>query len=92
MTLNINAEICIGCRICELICNFYHEERFGSQNSIIKIRFDKDGKLDINFSKSCDCRSKNKYPCINFCPVNAIIISSSKENKVVKNYYESMKT
>ena len=91
MSLNIIKETCVGCRICELICNFYHEEKFGTQNSIIKIGFDNDNNLHIDFSKSCDCSSKNEYPCINFCPTNAIIVSSSKENKVLENYNESIK-
>lgn len=92
MSIIINKEICMGCRICELVCSFYHEKSFSTINSIIRIKFNKEGKIDINFLKSCDCSSENNYPCIDFCPVNAISISPSKENKIVQNDCESGKT
>jgi len=91
MSLTIITEACMGCRICELVCNFYNEKKFGTQNSIIKIGFNDDSTLHIDFSKFCNCCRKDEYPCVDFCPTNAIIVSSSKENKIIMNYNENLK-
>lgn len=91
MSLDVHKKLCIGCRICELVCNFFHEEKFGTNSSIIKIKFNKDGELEIFLEKHCNCKGINESPCIELCPVNAISLSSSNENRVIEHYYEGMK-
>jgi len=87
----INKEICVGCRICELVCSFSRKKSFGTINSVINVKVNKENNINIDLLKSCNCSSKNNYPCIDFCPVNTIKISPSKENKVIQNDYESRK-
>ncbi|PDM26105.1 4Fe-4S ferredoxin [Candidatus Bathyarchaeota archaeon B24-2] len=59
---------CTGCRLCELICSFYHYKEFNPLRSRIRvIKFEEKG-----FDFPVVCQSCEDAPCIRVCPVSAI--------------------
>ena len=76
MHLEINAEKCTGCRICENFCSFHHEGAIWPARSRITIVAESDeGPFTPNV-----CRQCKDAPCVAVCPVNAL----SRNNGIVK--------
>jgi Fe-S-cluster-containing hydrogenase component 2 len=64
----IDAEKCVGCRTCEMVCSAQHEKVVNPYQSRIKIiKWDRDGE---GFPTACvQCLDA---PCLSICPVRAI--------------------
>lgn len=70
MRLEINAEKCTGCRICENFCSFHHEGAVWPERSRITILAEGDeGPFTPNVCRQCD-----DAPCAAACPVEAITL------------------
>lgn len=62
---------CTGCRTCEMICSLYHFGRCSPSKSAIQvIRRERGGLI---FSFPLVCRQCDPAPCIESCPVEALI-------------------
>ncbi len=58
---------CVGCRNCQLICSFVHEEKFSTSNARIIIERTPD-ETKIGFREECtDCGT-----CADYCLYNAL--------------------
>ena len=66
--LIIDEEVCTGCRLCESICSFVHEENFNGDKARIKIIKDEPEGKDIPHV----CRQCGDAPCVNSCPTGAL--------------------
>jgi carbon-monoxide dehydrogenase iron sulfur subunit len=70
MYLQIKAEKCTGCRICENFCSFHHEGTIWPGRSRIRIVAQSDtGPFLIHYCHQCE-----DAPCAATCPVEAIAI------------------
>jgi Fe-S-cluster-containing hydrogenase component 2 len=77
--LFIDVERCTGCRACEMACSVYHERRFGTSLSRIKVL-----KLEsIGIDAPVVCRLCKDAPCERQCPTAAISTSSVTGAKIV---------
>ncbi|TET89283.1 MAG: 4Fe-4S dicluster domain-containing protein [Methanomassiliicoccales archaeon] len=66
--LVFDAELCTGCRACELACSFKKEGVFSPTKSRVRVvKMDEEG-LDVPVG----CEHCDDAPCIAVCPVNAI--------------------
>lgn len=69
MHLEINAEKCTGCRICENFCSFHHEGAvWPSRSRITIVAQSDDGPFTPTVCRQCDDAS-----CAAECPVDVII-------------------
>ena len=64
----VNADVCSGCRACQVACVAHHEGRFGV--STARIRVSKDEARGID--RPHVCRLCGRAPCIEACPVRAL--------------------
>ena len=71
MHLEIHAEECTGCRICENFCSFHHEGAVWPARSRITIVAQSD---DGPFIPTV-CRQCNDAPCAAACPMGAITLN-----------------
>lgn len=68
MYLDINPEICTGCRLCEAFCSFRREKSVWPSKSCISVlRYEREA-LYIPFT----CQQCEKAICAEVCPVQAI--------------------
>lgn len=68
MRLEIHAEKCTGCRICQSFCSFHHEQAIWPALARVAILMeDDDGPFEPNICRQCD-----DAPCAASCPVEAI--------------------
>jgi Fe-S-cluster-containing hydrogenase component 2 len=66
--IQIDAERCAGCRLCEMVCSFHHEARFSpSLSRVTVIKEDKHGLDYPVFCHQCD-----HCPSIAACPSGAL--------------------
>jgi len=71
---------CIGCRTCELVCSFVHEQVINSEKS--RIRVHKEERYGFNYPVTCiQCADPE---CAKVCPVGAIV----REDEVVTIHEE----
>jgi carbon-monoxide dehydrogenase iron sulfur subunit len=71
VVLEIEAEKCTGCRICELFCSFHHEGAVWPGRSRIAILADSDdGPFVPNVCRQCE-----SAPCAASCPEEAIVLN-----------------
>ncbi|MDY6876386.1 MAG: 4Fe-4S dicluster domain-containing protein [Chloroflexota bacterium] len=69
--LEINAEKCTGCRICENFCSFHHEGAIWPERARITIVTQSDkGPFLPNVCRQCE-----DAPCAAACPVDAITLN-----------------
>lgn len=66
--LMINKKICTGCRMCEVICSFFHDRIF--RPAAARVHVVKD--LSKNIDYPIVCRHCKKPKCLKSCPVCAI--------------------
>ena len=65
----VDAEVCGGCKLCELMCSFVHEGSFSYTRS--KIRVKRDDATGVDIPSVCHhCVSP---PCLDSCPEGAIV-------------------
>ncbi len=70
--LLFNAELCTGCRACELACSFHFEGKFVPSKSRIKIvRMDEEG-IDVPVG----CEHCDDAVCMLVCPVKALTLDN----------------
>ena len=81
--LLIYPEKCNGCRVCELVCSFYHHREFNPLKSRIRIIKDERRGLDVPIT----CVNCTNPPCMNICPANAI--KREPGTDIVKIDYEN---
>ena len=71
--IKVTAEICAGCRQCEMVCSFKHTRIFSpSLSRVTVIKDDRDG-LDYPVM----CHQCNQCPPQEVCPTGAIMKSSN---------------
>ena len=71
MYLEIDAEKCTGCRVCESFCSFHHEGAIWLGRSRITILADSDdGPFVPNVCRQCE-----DAPCAAACPEEAIALN-----------------
>lgn len=79
MYLEILAEKCTGCRICENFCSFHHERAIWPGRSRITIGAESDaGPFFPNVCRQCE-----DAPCAETCPVEAIALDEHTSAWVV---------
>jgi Fe-S-cluster-containing hydrogenase component 2 len=66
--IKVKAEICAGCRQCEMVCSFEHYERFSP--SLARVTVHKDDRNGLDYPVMC--RQCNECPPIEACPVQAL--------------------
>ncbi|MEE9617054.1 MAG: 4Fe-4S dicluster domain-containing protein, partial [Anaerolineae bacterium] len=71
MYLEIHAEKCTGCRICENFCSFHHEGAVWPERARITIVAQSD---EGPFAPTV-CRQCEDAPCAAACPVGAITLN-----------------
>ncbi|MFC1951659.1 hypothetical protein ACFLYI_01275 [Chloroflexota bacterium] len=69
MQILINAEACVGCRICEIACSFHHNHTFSPELSSIKIsRDNQNGEIGLSVDPTCDlCDGEDQLLCVKYC-------------------------
>ena len=73
MWIDIDAEKCSGCRICELICSLVHEKEFNPKRARIKVI--KQDRIGLSIPTTCNqCKE-----CIPSCPEDAIFWDTAME-------------
>jgi len=69
--LEIHAEKCTGCHICESFCSFHHEGAiWPARSRILIVAQSDDGPFTPNVCRQCE-----DAPCAAACPVEAIILN-----------------
>ena len=64
-------EKCIGCRLCEIVCERFHETGYGTYRARLRIEFPKIGD-EIKGFKPIICTLCGK--CVKTCPTGALVI------------------
>jgi Fe-S-cluster-containing hydrogenase component 2 len=60
---------CAGCRVCELVCSYYHEGKFSP--SLSRVDVIKEDKYGLDYPVFC--RQCDECPPADACPVGALI-------------------
>ncbi len=77
-TLIVNADLCIGCRMCEAVCSLVHYGAVGISHARLKVlRYD-----NVAFFNPIVCTQCEVPNCASVCPSKAI--SKNPETGVVK--------
>lgn len=64
----VDANLCAGCRLCELACSFFHEEVFSP--TLSRVTVVKQDVYGLDFPVLC--RQCDHCPAIDACPTNAL--------------------
>lgn len=74
MGIIIDAEVCYGCRICELACSFHHNKIFCPELSDIKVsRNNRTAEFTCFVGSGCDsCKGERQPLCVEYCPYEAL--------------------
>ena len=74
LQINIDRDICHGCRICELVCSFHHAKVFSPEISSISVSKNKQtAEVEWSIDSSCDlCKGEPHPLCIEFCLYGAV--------------------
>ena len=68
MVIDVTPELCIGCRLCEWACSFWHNKVNSPTKSRITVVRDEAGTLDIPVV----CLQCDDPPCSAACPTGAL--------------------
>ena len=70
----VNAEVCSGCRTCELACSFHHKGVFSPDTSSIKVsRDNQNGNIELSIDSTCDsCKGETRPLCVEYCVYKAL--------------------
>jgi len=64
----VNADVCSGCRACEIACVVHHERRFGTATARIRVT-----KIEpLGIDQPHVCRLCRRAPCVEACPTAAL--------------------
>ena len=74
----VNKDVCSGCRACEVACVAWHEGRFGTATS--RIRVTKIEHLGVDHPHVC--RLCRRAPCVAACPTGALYRDEALETAV----------
>ena len=66
--LMIKPEKCIGCRTCELVCSFGHDQAFNPRNANVTVMAYEEAAINIPVM----CLQCEDPCCLEVCPVGAI--------------------
>ena len=74
MKISIDAEACVGCRVCELACSFHHNGAFSPDASSIKVtRDNQNGEIELSIDATCDlCVGEVGPQCVEYCVFGAL--------------------
>jgi Fe-S-cluster-containing hydrogenase component 2 len=69
-----NVEACTGCRMCELVCSFHHQQVFSPELSSIRVtRNNRTAGIKLAIDSSCDrCQGEETIQCIKCCCFGAL--------------------
>ncbi|MBI4284291.1 MAG: 4Fe-4S dicluster domain-containing protein [Chloroflexi bacterium] len=77
--LSFDAELCTGCRVCEIICSLRHTRQCNSARARLRVSEEEDtGAATLRL-----CRRCVKAPCVKACPTGAISKDAETEVCVV---------
>jgi len=62
-----DAELCTGCRACELVCSAFHERVFNPRRARIRV-----ARGEPAIDVAITCRQCENPPCVLACPTGAI--------------------
>ena len=81
--IKIDRGKCVGCRICEAVCNFHFKEQGNLETPALQIYRDTyTGKINYHVLENCDLCIKRNIPlCIEFCSFEAISITTNYKPK-----------
>lgn len=83
-----DANLCSGCRLCELICSFWHEGEFNPAKARIRIEIDRSiglSTLPDQIDVPHVCKQCEPAPCAQVCPEEAIVRDSEMGGLVVSD-------
>ena len=66
--IKVKAELCAGCRQCEMVCSFEHFNRFSP--SLARITVHKEDRYGLDYPVTC--RQCNECPPVDACPEQAL--------------------
>jgi anaerobic carbon-monoxide dehydrogenase iron sulfur subunit len=70
MSIAVDVDLCVGCRLCELACSFARHGRFNPYESAVRVNFEDDGTLGI--AVGSECAACRRQLCAALCPTGAI--------------------
>jgi Fe-S-cluster-containing dehydrogenase component len=77
--LSYDSKKCTGCKLCELVCSYYHNGLFKTSISRIHIFND----VFSGFNKADICRQCIEPQCYHKCPINAIYIDENTGARII---------
>lgn len=83
-----HAGVCSGCKICELICSFWHEGEFNPSRARIRIEINRSigpDTLPDQIDVPHVCEQCDPAPCAEICPEEAIVRNSETKGLLVKD-------
>jgi len=83
-----NPVVCSGCKICELICSFWHEGEFNPSKARIRIEINRSigpDTLPDQIDVPHVCEQCDPAPCAQICPEGAIVRDSKTKGLLVKD-------
>ena len=69
-----DANLCHGCRTCEMMCSFHHHRAFSPAWASIDIeRNNASGNVSWSVGPSCDlCEHEDRVFCVTYCAYGAL--------------------
>ncbi|MEM2191985.1 MAG: 4Fe-4S dicluster domain-containing protein [Candidatus Hadarchaeales archaeon] len=67
MKLTVNQEVCTGCRVCTLVCSFYHEDVCNPAKARIHVE-----RKSVEEDIPHVCTQCENPPCVRACPNQAL--------------------
>jgi Fe-S-cluster-containing dehydrogenase component len=84
--LRIFPEKCIGCKSCELACALVNEKEINPSKARITMIFFREGTYPLPYNFPHTCKQCADAPCMESCPVGALIRTKDSMKRVVVDY------
>ena len=84
--LRIFPEKCIGCKSCELACSLVNEGEMNPSRSRITMIAFVEGRCGLPYNIPLTCRQCADAPCLEACPVDAILRSRDTMKTIIIDY------
>jgi len=78
--IEVNYNVCSGCRLCEIACSLAKEGAVGPEASRVKVYSFWPGPIDI----PARCRNCSDHPCVAACPSKANALSINEKTGAVE--------